>query len=87
MKILAYIICVFKSLPNIVTLEIENFTEHLKKFSEVEKRTIEQRQIIETIRTLDLKKVEHLIALDKAIEGNYKEVIQILVQSTHKYSK
>lgn len=87
MKRLAYIICAFKSLPKIVELEMENFTEHLKKFSEREKRAIEQKKIIETIRTLDLKKEEHVIALDKAIEGNYKEVIQILVQSIHKYSK
>lgn len=87
MKTLAYIICVFKSLPKIVELEMENFAEHLKKFSEREKRYIEQKEIIETIRTLDLTKEDVMVALDKAIEGNYIGVIQILVQSIQKYSK
>lgn len=87
MKTLAYIICVFKTLPKIVELEMQNFTEHLKKFSEVEKRVVEQRQIIETIRTLDLTKDEVKMALNKAVEGNYKEVIQALVQYIQKKPK
>jgi len=87
MKTLAYIIRVFKTLPLIVELEIQNFTERLKKFSEVEKRAKEKQEIIQLIRTLDLTKDEVKVALNEAVEGNYKGVIQSLVQYIQKYSK
>jgi len=77
MKTLAYIICVFKSLPKIVELEMENFAEHLKKFSEREKRYKEQKEIIQDVidRLLylpnkDLEQYKKQLNLTKNIETN-----------------
>lgn len=87
MKKIAYIICCLKTLPLIIELEMQNFTEHLKRFSEVEKRAIEKYEIIETIKTLDLSKEDIQVALNNAISGDYKETIQSLVQYIHKNIK
>lgn len=84
MKLIAYIITAFKSIPKIVELEMQNFEEHLSKLGTHTKRDFERREIINLIRTLNLEKEELRSALDKATEGNNKEVIRLLVQYIHK---
>lgn len=86
-KIIAIIIAYFVTIPKIVMLEIRNFEHHLKQFSEVEKRAMEQRKIIDLIKTLDIKKEDIRMALNGAAEGNYQEVITALIWYINKYTK
>lgn len=86
-KIIAIIIAYFVTIPKMVALEIRNFEHHLKQFSEVEKRAMEQRKIIDLIKTLDIKKEDIRMALDGVIESDYEKAITALVLYINKYTK
>lgn len=86
-KIIAIIIAYFVTIPKIVMLEVQTFEHHLNKFNNIEKEHVEQRKIIDLIKTLDVKKEDVRMALDGVIEGDYEKAITALVMYINKYTK
>jgi len=74
-------------IPRVGSILIDDLLFTVEQKSLRQKTVLEQRKIIETIRTLDTTKNEATQALNKAVEGNNAEVIRILVQYIQKYSK
>lgn len=74
-------------IPRVGSILIDDLLFTVEQKSLRQKTVLEQRKIIETIRTLDTTKNEATQALNKAVEGNNAEVIRILVQYIQKSSK
>lgn len=74
-------------IPRVGSILIDDLLFTVEQKSLRQKTVLEQRKIIETIRTLDMTKEEATQALNEAIEDNNTEVIRILVQYIQKYSK
>lgn len=72
-------------IPRVGSILIDDLLFTVEQKSLRQKTVLEQRKIIETIRTLDTTKNEATQALNKAVEGNNAEVIRILVQYIQKY--